>query len=676
MQWILCIAALLLSLAAGYWVYRADLRRAVPYPLLTASLRTLLLLLTFLLLFAPALTVQKHETRKPVIVFLQDNSTSVADALKGDTAAYRRGVSDLQEKLKGQYRVVGWNFGGDVQTGGDPDFTQPATDISAALARVQEVFGQENLGAVILASDGRYNQGVNPQFQQLSLKSPVYTLVIGDSAQQKDLRIGRVYTNKTVPRNSRFEIRADIIAQMCSGAVGQIQLLKDGETLARTEISIPSDRYDRSVSFMTDAGKPGLHHYVLLLPAIEGEANTANNRKDIFVRVTDEEKRILIAAAAPHPDVNALREALRGQEDYRITVRSAGDLPADLSAYHAVILHNMPFRPAEVQALRKAGKPVWLICGPRSNPALINQLWEISNASVPASVVQDVQPAYNPSFSLFTVSKDIRAVADRMPPLAAPLALMKRAPGADPLFVARAGEDMPLWWMRQSDQPLAVLAGEGLWRWRLYEYKYFGTHAVVDECIRQTVQFLVADAREQPFRVTLAKYAWSDREAVYADASLLNANLEQVNTPEVTLSLKDSAGRSRDYSFERSGNAYRLNLGVLEGGYYSYTAGTGYNGKKFLETGNFVVETISPEQMQTGADYALLHAIARKYGGSTALYPGAAALSDSISSNKSITPEIHTVTLSLPLVDRKWYFLLLVLVAVAEWLLRKYWMAQ
>jgi hypothetical protein len=52
------------------------------------------------------------------------------------------------------------------------------------------------------------------------------------------------------------------------------------------------------------------------------------------------------------------------------------------------------------------------------------------------------------------------------------------------------------------------------------------------------------------------------------------------------------------------------------------------------------------------------------------------SLYDAIVHNNNIKPLIRTRTEAVPLIDWKWYFFLLLLVAVAEWLLRKYWLAQ
>jgi len=230
--------------------------------------------------------------------------------------------------------------------------------------------------------------------------------------------------------------------------------------------------------------------------------------------------------------------------------------------------------------------------------------------------------------------------------------------------------------LQQGNPSAALLAGEGLWRWRLFEYRYFNTHHVVDEAIRQTVSLLSANVNDRPFHVELTKYVWSDQEAIAVNAYLLNANNEQINAPDATVVITDSAGRQQRYSFERSGNAYKLNIGVRASGAYAYTATTSYNGKTYTASGSFAVQRMPLEMMETGADYPLLHQIARRNNG--ALVPAGQVLSlyDSIRNNKNIKPVIQSTVDTIPLVDWKWYFFLLLLFAVAEWLLRKYWLAQ
>lgn len=669
--WILMAAA---TLAAVYFTWRADKRRAVPWPWLTALLRGLSVALVFLLLLAPSVIITRNETKEPVVVLLQDDSQSIPESLKGDTAAFRRQFEELASRLKGRFRVVRWSFGSSVLADTLYRYRRQSTDIAAALDRVQEFYGQQNLGAVVLASDGRFNQGVNPLFQNLAVKSPLYAVPLGDSTAPKDLRIGDVYANRTVARGSQFEIRADIIALGCDGYSNPVTLEEpEAGTLGSVPVQVNGDRYDRAVSFSVSADKPGLHHYVLSLPLADGESNTANNRRDVFVEVVEEKKNILLFSAAPHPDVNAIREALQGLESYNVTVRTADNPPASVNDYQVLIFHGMP--PAGGQI--PAGKPVWYIASANTDLQVLNAQQDAVALNGSAQYRHDVYGAPVSSFGLFSLPAGIQAVADRLPPLSVPNASVRAGAATSLLFTQKGeGSDQPLWVLQSGAVPKALLLGEGLWRWRLYEYRYFNRHLVVDECIRQTVAFLAANASEKPFRVEMPKHVWSDQENISFNAYLLNPSNEPVNTPDARLTIRDSAGQARTFSFEKAGNAYRLNIGVWAGGTYSYTAQCNYNGRALAVAGSFVVQNQPLELIETGADYAFLNSLAHKYNGRTIQRHQLDDLYKELINNKDIRPQIQSNTESVPLINWKWYFFLLLLLATAEWLLRKYWLAQ
>lgn len=679
MQWIFWLIAIIISSGAGYWVYRADKRRAVPYPWITSLLRSLVVFFTLLLILVPTIIITKNTVEKPIVLLLQDNSRSIGNAIGPDSAAYRKSMEDLTTRLSSQYKVVQWGFGSTVQTDSTFIYRQQATDISAALARAQEFYGIQNLGAILLATDGRFNQGLNPLYQQLALHSPLYAVAIGDSAQQKDIRISGAYANKSVTINSSFEVRADVVAELCKGYNNSVFIKEGDETLSSVPLAINTDKYDRSVSFTIKAIKPGLHHYVISVPEADGEKNAANNRKDIFVEVAEEKKSILIISAAPHPDVNAIKEALSGLESYKVTIATADAFPTSFAPYNVIIVHGLPtLRNRVAPQLLEAHKPIWFIVSTQSDIAALNNLGQLTHTRLMQSSPHEVQGTYNPSFNAFLLPQNIQSVTDKMPPLLSTVAGISAAPGANLLFTQKAwdGEKMPLWVMQQGNVPTAILAGEGLWRWRLYEYKNFNGHAVIDECIRQTVAFLSANNKERPFSVVLPRYVWSDQEAISLSAYLLNANNEQVNTPDAQLTITDSAGRKQDFSFERSGSAYNLNIGIWAGGTYTYSAHTTYNGKEYNANGSFVVESMPLELMQSGADYPLLYGLSKKYNGGFITSKNIASLYDSITHNEHVKPLIQTNTETVPLVDRKWYFFIILLLAVGEWLLRKYWLAQ
>lgn len=676
MQVLLWAIAIILSAGAASWVYRADKKRGTPHPWLTATLRGVVVFLALLLLLAPVISITSNETQKPVVVFVQDNSSSIATALGKDSSAYQKNTQSLIEKLSGDYKVITWNLNGNTSADSLFRYTTQSTDISKALENVQEYYGAQNLGAVVLATDGKYNQGSNPLFQQLSLQSPLYTVGIGDSSMQKDLRIAQVYSNKTVSLNSNFEIRADIIATLCNDYSNSIQLTEDGQTIAATPLGINNNHFDRTISFSIKATKAGLHHYTIIAPTADGEQNTANNRKDVFVEVVDEQKKILIAAAAPHPDIKAIQEALSALESYKVTVAMADEMPS-LQDYKVVILHQLPSQflnnNRDITTMRKAA---WYILGSQTHPAAAMQLSTPVQMSINPLASRDLYPAYNAAFNSFSIPQNMQAVMEKMPPLSVPQGNIQAQPNADVLFRQRDGEQQPLWVLQQGNPSTAITTGEGIWRWRMYEYKNFNTHNTIDECIRQTVSFLAANSNEKPFYIQLSKYVWSDQENIGMNAYLLNATNQQVNNADVQLVITDPSGRKQNFSFEKSGSSYRLNTGIWAAGTYNYAARAVYNGTTYTSNGSFVVEHMPLEQMETGADYNMLYTLAGKYNGGFVPAASITSLADSIKKNTNIKPVIQSNIQSVPLVDWKWYFLLILIFAVAEWLLRKYWLAQ
>ncbi len=181
MYWLL---AIVIALIAALLVYRADKRRAVPYPWLTSSLRGIVVLSAALLALAPDIVITKHLTEQPILLFLSDNSASAGIALGADSTKYRTEIQALRDRLSSRYRVVEWGFGAGIQKDSLFTYDRGATDIANALAQAEEYYGLQNLGAIVLASDGRFNRGLNPAYRENSFQGSIYTIALGDSTRE------------------------------------------------------------------------------------------------------------------------------------------------------------------------------------------------------------------------------------------------------------------------------------------------------------------------------------------------------------------------------------------------------------------------------------------------------------------------------------------------------------
>jgi hypothetical protein len=174
----------------------------------------------------------------------------------------------------------------------------------------------------------------------------------------------------------------------------------------------------------------------------------------------------------------------------------------------------------------------------------------------------------------------------------------------------------PLWILQQSmNARTAVLAGEGLWRWRMYQYSQNKKYDAVDDFVLKTAQFLSIKQDNRPFKVQISKSIFSDYESIVFDAELYNTNLELVNTPDVNLVISNDQGIQTKHTMNRENGSYSLNIGSLAAGNYSYSANVNLNGKNYNASGNFVVLEDNIELSNTTADFGLLKQLAEDHNG-------------------------------------------------------------
>jgi hypothetical protein len=119
-------------------------------------------MLTFLLL-SPILKYLQKKEDKPTIAFIQDNSASIKNAFKKiDSVAYQKNVTELIAELQKEYNVKTFSLGNQLKDSLHFQYNENGSDLSTPLETIMTTLENENLGAVILASDGIYNKGTSP----------------------------------------------------------------------------------------------------------------------------------------------------------------------------------------------------------------------------------------------------------------------------------------------------------------------------------------------------------------------------------------------------------------------------------------------------------------------------------------------------------------------------------
>lgn len=598
-----------------------------------------------------------------------------------DSVAYRKQVDQLLESLSDDYVVKEYSFGELLTDTLKFNYTESSTDITTAFETVLSNYENENLGAVILASDGIYNKGISPVTENFPFKGVVYTAGLGDTTVQKDALVARVFANKTVYLGDQFAIRSDIAAYACEGSQLTISIFSHNanRNIATQNVSVNNGRFSKAVETVLDAHSPGVHHYTISVSKVDGEQNLVNNSQEVYVEVIDSKENILIVGNAPHPDINALKEALGKNKNYKVDIAMADKAVNNINDYNLIILHNLPsvnFNAGNIIDLAaKSGISLWFIAGSQTAIPLLNKAQTALQIIPRTGGLNEIQGMVNKDFSFFTLNPNFANVLNGLPPLSAPFAEYKAGANAQVLMTQKIGTVStvyPLWVMQPvNNARVAVLAAEGLWRWRFYNFYQQKNHDAVDDYILKTAQYCAVKHDKKQFRTQLQKTVFTESENVIIDAELYNENYELINTPDVNVSVIDEAGKKSAYTMNKSGNSYSLNLGNFAAGKYTYSCSVAFNGKSYAGSGSFTVVYQNIEEVNTTADFGTLNQLAKNYSGEFVFASALSTLQEKIKANQQIKNVIRSESHTEPLINWKWLFFILLISLGTEWYLRK-----
>lgn len=653
---------------------------------LMGALRFLAVTTLAILLLSPILRSIQTNSQKPVVVIAQDGSESLPAGMNTtDSAAYVQSIQALQSSLADNYEVATYTFGDRVRDTLDFSFSDKRTNLSAVLREVYDLYSNQNLGAVILGSDGIYNEGSNPVYADVKLNAPVYTVALGDTTRKKDLILKRVFNNKIAYLGDQFSIQTDISAQNAAGAATTLTVsrIENGQPrqLIRESIDIDRNDFFTTREFILDADRAGVNRYRISLSRIDGEQTLVNNSRDIFVDVLESRQKILILAHAPHPDLAALKQSLNIGRNNEVEVQYINSLQGPLNEFDLLILHQLPSSRYDVASIteraRQLGKPIWYIVGDQSNFNRLSRMQSLVEIQSSGRNTNDAEARFDPAFSLFNLSDEVRESVPNFPPLISPFGEYSTGPNAAVLLYQRIGKidtGYPLLVLGdQEGVRTAILTGTGIWRWRLFDYLERKNHNRFDELISQVVQYLSLKDDKRRFRVSLAKNIFDENEPIIFDAELYNENYELVNAPTAQLVVTDNDGKEYSYTFNTTGNGYRLNAGILPVGNYRYRATVNTGTETLNFNGQFSVQPIQLERFATTADHDLLQLLSERYGGEL-LYPAQiGGIPDLLETKGTIKPILYQTVNTRSVINLKWIFFLVLALLTAEWFLRRYY---
>lgn len=689
---------------AGFLYFKKDLRYSTWVRYLLFSLRFLLVFGILYLFLSPNVRTMQKKIEKPLCVVGVDMSASMrgvwkdslqrSACLKNISASISRASS--LSKTETQWNTIGFGShcrdleqrdGGGL-LGPDLDFLDQYTDFSDFFSFIQNGF-ENRSGAVVLFSDGHYNKGLDPLYDYKKIGFPLYTVYVGDTTVYPDWYIENYEHNKYAYKGSEFPVRVSLGAASVGAdnkSATWLDVIHKGKSILKTKV----DSYNSQsfVDIYLPATETGLESYQLVLKSGIKERNLKNNSRLFYIDVLESKSKVLILSSYSHPDIGALRKALERNERYEVVVKvgkigngSGKNIAEEIEKSESVILYGLPSVGSEMESVMPAlrQKSLFFILTPTTSSALYNSFK--TGLEMPSRpIFEEAIGAYNSEFGYFSV--DGGKKVEDMPPCNAVLGMEARD-GAVLLYqkIGRVGTKYPLWWFnKQAGKSYGVLSGEGLWKWRMWDYVNNGNTDVIDGFISQSAMLLSVKSEDNLLQVNASK-VYESIVPVKMSALLYDKTGTKITDADISMDIIDSAGKVYSYMFEPGMDVYSLSVGVLGSGEYRYKAQAAVGKDIYNETGLFRVENIDLEQVDLPVAREDMDALALRYGGRSFGWDGhSVAGLDSIyaeivkdlSKRSDFKPRLVYQEREHSLANEFWVLCVLIAIACSEYGIRRY----
>ena len=677
---------LCLLVGAGYaalqYSARAPWSKRLNYGL--AALRFAVVSFLCYLLLMPFITTSTTRTEQPTVVLAVDNSQSVElFTPKSVLNQATTGLVRLAETLRSKGFTVETRTL--TPTPGRPArldslrFGAPTTDLDQLLTDTRDAYDGRNLAGVVLVSDGLVNQGRSPAYPDY--RFPIYSVGVGDTVAKRDLRLTGLVYNRVAFSGNKFPLEVEIGFEGYAGGVATVELREGTRVLDSRRVALPAGRRRVKTTFQLTAPAPGQRRYALRVLPQPGEFTTLNNARTAFVEVVKGKLRVLLAGAAPHPDIKALRAAILANDNFDLTLALPGMAPLRAGAdFDVAILHQLPAQGGlgnEILAQVKAKhSPVLYVIGAQSDLGAYNQLGTGLTVLPRGAQTDEVTPLPNPGFARFATDEESARRFAQYPPAPVPFGDLRLGAGTEAAPWQRVGR-VP------TQKPLLVFGGpaearratlltDGSWQWRLQEaVAHDDKPEAYDRLVIRTLQLLTQNTNKKRLDVYPSQDAFGTQDDVTLGAETYNAVFERLYNQSIDLTLTDEKKQTRRFSFANAEDGSPLRLGPLPAGLYRFQARATLGGQAQQDAGELLVQSQPLEALESKADHNLLAQLSRR-SGARLYFPSQfdRLAQDILKANYK--PVISSEEDMQDLINLKWIFFVILVFLSVEWAARKY----
>ncbi|MCX2680781.1 VWA domain-containing protein [Galbibacter sp. EGI 63066] len=670
------VLAAVIALLIAFFQYRKQLRKSVVYRIL-AFLRFLSVFTILLLLISPKYNKKTYYTEKPGLTILADNSSSIRylgyDSIVKDIIRTIEGDDELNDR----FDIKTLSFGGDIKAADNLNFSEPQTNIAKALQSLESIDNEDN-GAVLLLTDGNQTYGSDYQYSSRNYKKPVFPIVLGDSTQYNDLKVAQLNVNKYAYLKNEFPVEVFLNYEGEEQHSSVFSIYQGRATVYSKRLNFSPEKNTQVLNIELPAKAVGVQTYRAEITPLDQEKNKDNNSKLFAVEVIDQKTDVAIVTDVRHPDIGVLKKIVESNEYRKATIENVRDGNLKSTDFQLFILYQPNHLFSDVfQELLKQKSSYWVISGVDTDWNFLNKM-ELGYLKQFGRSEEEILPGFNPNFSVYQVD-DIDF--ENFPPLTKSIGDIDFLMSYHTLLYQRIGnvstETPLLAVMEDNGTKSALLAGEGIWKWRSVSFLEDKNTEDFDAYFGKLIQYLSSTEKRERLSINHESFYYGNStvviSAAYFDKNFVfdpNASLEIVIKNKTT-------GETKIIPMLLKGNNYEVDLSSFGASAYDFTVRV--LSANLSRSGSFTILEYDVEKQFLNADIDRLRSLSENTGGvlffsglPESLASGLSALKEELMADirfQSIQKSKENV---VPLVNWKWLLIVIVVALATEWFIRKY----
>jgi hypothetical protein len=621
-------------------------------------------LISFLafLLLDPILKSSKEIKEKPIVVVLQDVSSSISRNIKNELEDFSNKLNDLD--------VYKYSFSDKIYDDFNEVNNGLYTNISNVLNEINNRFSNRNLSSIILASDGLYNDGINPLYSN-NFNTPIHSICLGDTTEKKDNVISDVKHNDIVFLGNSFISEIFIKSVKYKGEKVKLKIENNGKRLFEKNITFNSNKEFLKIPVELKTSQIGVQAFKVVLSPLKNENNIRNNTFMFYVDVINSKYKILFIHDHSHPDIASLVSVIENNKDYNLDIVKSKNLKTNFSDYNLVILHSISKE--NIQIIDDiSDENIPLLIFPKQELNLYSKLTPNINFNR-RSFNNEVFPKINDNFLSFKISKGVDEMINLSPPILTSFGFYSSSTLINPIAYQKYANtitESPLCFFdNYNSNKVGVFLGEGYWRWKINDFKLNDSFENFNELINKVLQYLIIKEDKSKFRLYYDKES-NENENIVFEAEVYDDNYNLNNDNDISLLLVNSNNEEYQYVFNKKKEKYYIDLGNLVPDSYKIFAKV--EKRNYEKKGIINIKPINVEFLNKIANHQIMNDLSKISGGESYSLANLNLLINNLNEDKDNFVSTRYEDKLMQLIDYELILLILLLLISFEWFVRKY----